>query len=262
MLKHGHPHEHTSGSRWKLGLKLLAPLSVSVGLLVALRIMGPQYLDQQTLSGWLKPLGHWAPLAFVLFLGARPVTLLPGQLFAAVGGILFGTLMGTVYALLGSMIATGVIYLLSSRFGRGPMKRLAGHRLEGIQRAASQHSFQVGFLACVNSIIPADVILAAASASGARFWPLALGAVVGSIPGTLLTTFFGSSLSQGKTWTTVASVGGLVVSLTLGIILGRRLARELKVEGSPEAGPSPRQALPETTPARVVPALSRGMSTT
>ncbi|WP_232537357.1 TVP38/TMEM64 family protein [Cystobacter fuscus] len=235
-------HGHTKGGKLRFGLKLLAPLCISVGLLVTLRVVGPQYLDQQHLSGVLRPLGHWAPLVFVLLLGARPVTLLPGQLFAAVGGILFGTLMGTVYALVGSLLATALIHLLSRRFGRGPMKRLAGHRHDGIQRAARRHGFQVGFLACVNSIIPADVMLAAASATGARFWPLALGAVVGSVPGTLLTTSFGSSLSQGKTWTTVASVGGLLVSLTLGIILGRRLARELTAKGEAEPAASAREA--------------------
>jgi uncharacterized membrane protein YdjX (TVP38/TMEM64 family) len=251
-------HEHAKGGKLRLGLKLLAPLCVSVGLLVALRIVGPEYLDQQHLSGVLRPLGHWAPLAFVLLLGARPVTLLPGQLFAAVGGILFGTIMGTVYALAGSLLATALIHLLSSRWGRGPMKRLAGHRHEGIQRAARKNGFQVGFLACINSLIPADVMLAAASAAGARFWPLALGAVVGSVPGTLLTTSFGSSLSQGKTWTTVASVGGLLVSLTLGILLGRRLARELNVKEEEEA-PAALEAS-RTAPRRpMVNELSRGL---
>ncbi|WP_245814926.1 TVP38/TMEM64 family protein [Cystobacter ferrugineus] len=251
-------HEHTKGGKLKLGLKLLAPLCISVGLLVTLRILGPEYLDQQHLSGLLRPLGHWAPLAFVLLLGARPVTLLPGQLFAAVGGILFGTLMGTVYALTGSLLATALIHLLSRRFGRGPMKRLAGHRHEGIRRATRRHGFQVGLLACLNSIIPADVMLAAASAAGARFWPLALGAVVGSVPGTLLTTFFGSSLSQGKTWTTVASVAGLLLSLTLGIFLGRRLVRELSIQE--EVEPSAREAAKAPSPRPVLSSeLSRGV---
>ncbi|WNG23416.1 TVP38/TMEM64 family protein [Cystobacter fuscus] len=254
MLMHG----HTKGGKFKLGLKLVAPLCISVGLLVALRVVGPQYLDQQHLSGLLRPLGHWAPLVFVFLLGARPVTLLPGQLFAAVGGILFGTLMGTVYALVGSLLATALIHLLSSRFGRGPMKRLAGHRHDGIQRAARRHGFQVGFLACVNSVIPADVMLAAASAAGARFWPLALGAVVGSVPGTLLTTFFGSSLSQGKTWTTLASVAGLLVSLSLGIVLGRRLARELTTKG--EAEPAAREEARAPSRRPVMSELPRGVS--
>ncbi|MBM7119463.1 TVP38/TMEM64 family protein [Archangium primigenium] len=232
--------ERVGDGKWKLGLKLLAPMCISVGILVAVRLLGPELLDQRTLSTYLRPLGHWAPLAFVLLLGVRPVAFLPGQLFAAVGGILFGTLLGTVYSLLGSLLSTALIHLLASRFGQGPMKRLAGQRHEGLQRAARQHGFQVGFLACINSVIPGDVMLAVASASGARYLPLALGAAVGSIPGTLLTTFFGSSLSQGKTWTTVASIVGLVLSLGLGIFLGRRLAREMKIE--PVSCPPPEKA--------------------
>ena len=224
-----------AGRKLHQGLKLLAPMAVSISLLVGLRLWGPQYLDQEHLSHLLRPLGHWAPLVFVLLLGVRPVTLLPGQLFAAVGGILFGTAMGTVYALLGSLLATALIYLLSHRWGRGPMKRLVGHRHESLERAARRNSFLVGLFACTNMLIPADVVLAMASASRARFWPLALGAIVGSTPGTLLTAFFGSSLSQGKTWMTLASVCGLVVSLVIGLVLGRRLARDFHAAGTAAA---------------------------
>lgn len=219
-------------------LKFLAPLCFSVGLLVALRLLGPEYLDQRQLSEWLRPLGLLAPLVFVLLLAIRPVTLLPGQFFTAVGGLLFGMAHGTVYALLGSLLATGVIHLVASRLGRKPMRRLAGKRHTALRHVARRHGFQLGFLACINSVIPADVLLATASASGARFWPLALGALIGTAPGTMLTALFGSALGQGKTWTTVASVSGLLISLGLGLVLGRRLMRELLLEEHSEEHPS------------------------
>jgi len=219
-------------------LKFLAPLCFSVGLLVALRLLGPEYLDQRQLSEWLRPLGLLAPLVFVLLLAIRPVTLLPGQFFTAVGGLLFGMAHGTVYALLGSLLATGVIHLVASRLGRKPMRRLVGKRHTALRHVARRHGFQLGFLACINSVIPADVLLATASASGARFWPLALGALLGTAPGTMLTALFGSALGQGKTWTTVASVSGLLISLGLGLALGRRLMRELLLEEHSEEHPS------------------------
>ncbi|WP_373371819.1 TVP38/TMEM64 family protein [Archangium lansingense] len=227
-----HPRSERGGM--SASLKLLAPLCFSVGLLVALRLLGPQYLDQRQLSDWLRPLGLLAPVVFILLLAIRPVTLLPGQFFTAVGGLLFGMAHGTVYALLGSVLATGVIHLVASRLGRKPMRRLAGRRHTALQHVARGHGFQLGFLACINSVIPADVLLATASASGARFWPLALGALVGTAPGTMLTALFGSALGQGKTWTTLASVSGLLISLLLGLALGRRLMRELLVEDHPE----------------------------
>jgi uncharacterized membrane protein YdjX (TVP38/TMEM64 family) len=233
-------HPRSEGLGLSAWLKLLAPLGVSIGLLVALRLWGPQYLDQEWLSGWLRPLGALAPLAFILLLALRPVTLLPGQLFTAVGGILFGMALGTLYVLAGSLLATGLIHLLASRLGRKPMKRLAGDSHAVIQRAARTHGFQLGFLACINSVIPADVLLATAAASGARFGPLALGALVGTLPGTLLTAYFGSSLGQGKTLATAVSATGMVVSMVLGLLLGRRLMRELRTAeapGTPEAEP-------------------------
>jgi|GEM_PF-953650 len=227
----------SKGGRLSAGLKLTGPLFLSVGLLVGLRLLGPQYLDQQTLSEWLRPLGALAPLAFVLLLAVRPVTLLPGQLFTAVGGILFGMALGTAYALVGTLLATSLIHILARRLGRKPMRRLAGDKHPALERAARRHGFQLGFLACVNSVIPADVMLATASASGARYGPLALGALVGTVPGTLLTALFGSSLGQGKTWMTAVSATGMGVSLLLGLVLGRRLMRELLAEETP-ASPS------------------------
>ncbi|QDE70087.1 hypothetical protein BHS09_25625 [Myxococcus xanthus] len=237
-------HPRSKGGRLSAGLKLIGPLCISVGLLVGLRLLGPQYLDQQTLSGWLSPLGALAPLAFILLLTVRPVTLLPGQLFTAVGGILFGMAAGTAYALLGTLLAAGLIHFLARRLGRKPMRRLAGDKHPVFERAAREHGFQLGFLACINSVIPADVMLATASASGARYVPLALGAVVGTLPGTLLTALFGSSLGQGKTWMTAVSATGMVVSLLLGLVLGRRLMRELLAKEAPVASGGPGRVRP------------------
>ncbi|GHG81565.1 VTT domain-containing protein [Comamonas sp. JC664] len=226
-------HPRSKGGRLSAGIKLIGPLCVSIGLLVGLRLLGPQYLDQRTLSEWLRPLGTLAPVAFVGLLAVRPVTLLPGQLFTAVGGILFGMAMGTAYALMGTLLATALIHFLARKLGRKPMRRLAGDKHPVFERAAKEHGFQLGFLACINSVIPADVMLATAAASGARYGPLVLGAVVGTIPGTLLTTLFGSSLGQGKTWMTAVSATGMVLSLLLGLVLGRRLMRELLVKEAP-----------------------------
>ncbi|WP_434348193.1 TVP38/TMEM64 family protein [Myxococcus virescens] len=237
-------HPRSKGGRLSAGLKLIGPLCISVGLLVGLRLLGPQYLDQQTLSGWLRPLGALAPLAFILLLAVRPVTLLPGQLFTAVGGILFGMAAGTAYALVGTLLASGLIHLLARRLGRKPMRRLVGDKHPVFERAAREHGFQLGFLACINSVIPADVMLATASASGARYAPLALGAVVGTLPGTLLTTLFGSSLGQGKTWMTAVSATGMVVSLLLGLVLGRKLMRELLAKEAAVASGGPGRVRP------------------
>ena len=223
--------------RGRLVLRVLFPLVASLLGLVTLRLLGPDVASQERLSAWLEPLGRWAPLAFVAFLVVRPVTLLPGQLFAAVGGMLFGTLAGTAYALAGSLLSGVLVFLLTRRHGSRWMKRWTGERYAALSASARRHDFLFGFISCINPLVPTDVMLALAASTGARLWPTVLGVVAGSVPGTLLTVQFGSALGQGQTVLTVLSAVGLLASLGLGIWLARRIHRELQEASGADQGP-------------------------
>lgn len=219
-------------------LKVLAPVLLSLIGLIALRLLGPDFINQKDLHAWLAPMGRWAPLVFVLFLAVRPFFLLPGQALTALGGMVFGTLWGTSLSLMGSLLASAALFWVARRFGTRLMRRLAGDRYASLAHAAKRHDFQFAFLSCINPLVPTDVMLAAAASSGARFWPSVLGALVGTIPGTYLTAQFGSGLAQGRTVMTVVSGVGLVLSLILGGFLGRKLYREMN-EASPAQPTSP-----------------------
>jgi uncharacterized membrane protein YdjX (TVP38/TMEM64 family) len=224
-------------------LRVLAPVGASMGGLVLLRLLGPDVIDQRELRDFIAPLGEAAPLAYLFALAIRPVTLLPGHLFAAVGGMVFGTLMGTVYALIGSFLAALVVFVIARKLGVRPMKRLAGEHYPALARAARKHDFQFTLLTCINPLLPTDMMLAAAAASGARFWPSVGGIMLGTLPGTFLMVQFGSGLAQGRTLMTVVSAVGLVVSFVLGGFLGRRVYKEIHAAPPttepPEAVPSP-----------------------
>lgn len=233
------------GAQFKKWLRVLVPVGASLGGLALLRLLGPDYVDQQKLNAWLAPLGEAAPLAYIVALTIRPLTLLPGHLFAAVGGMAFGTLAGTLYALAGSFLAASLIFAIARKLGARPMKRLAGDHYSALTRAARRHDFQFAFLTCINPLLPTDMMLAAAAASGARFWPSVGGMMLGTLPGTFLMVQFGSGLAQGRTMMTVVSGVGLVVSLILGGILGRRVYREINAAEAQE----PQPPVPEKEPA-------------
>lgn len=217
-------------------LKVLAPALLSIAGLLLLRLLGPDLLDQKTLRRLLEPLGAWAPVAFVVLLGLRPVTLLPGQLFAAVGGILFGALNAGLYALLGSFLAAALLFGLSRRFGTRFMERFAGERMEPLRQTARRHDFRVAAIVTLNPLVPTDVMVALAAASGARFWPTVLGVVVGTLPGTFLTTQFGSALGRGMPIATVLSAAGMVLSMVLGVWLGRRVLADFEAAAQEKKG--------------------------
>ncbi|HET9452624.1 MAG TPA: VTT domain-containing protein [Aggregicoccus sp.] len=216
----------------KFWWKVLTPVVASIAGLVALRLLGPDVMSQKELHGYIAPLGRWAPLAFVAFLAVRPLLLLPGQIFTAVGGMVFGTLAATGYSLLGSFLSAGLLFFISKRFGTRLMKRLAGSSYGNLKRVAKRHDFKFALLTCINPLLPTDVMLVAAACSGARFLPTVAGVMLGTIPGTFLTAQFGSGLAQGRTVMTLVSAGGMLISLVLGVYFGRRVYQELQ-EGAP-----------------------------
>jgi uncharacterized membrane protein YdjX (TVP38/TMEM64 family) len=220
-----------ASSKLRAWVRLLAPVLASLLGLAALRLLGPDLLDQQRLRSLLAPLGVLAPLAFIGLLAVRPLALLPGQLFAAVGGMLFGVVWGSAYALLGSVLSTAVLFFLSKRFGTRWMRRFAGgQRYTALARTARRHGFKVAWTVCINPLVPTDVLVALAGASGARFWPTAVGVLLGSVPGTVLTAQFGSALSQGRLVMTVLAGVGLIVSMVVGVFVGRRVVSDYQQE--------------------------------
>ncbi len=219
----------------KTWLRVLAPMLVSVGGLVMLRFLGPDFIDQKHIAAVLEPFGKAAPLAYIAFLAVRPITLLPGQLLTAVGGMMFGTLAATLYSLTGSFLSAMLLFGVARKLGTGPMKRLAGGKYPALARAAKRHDFLFALLACINPLCPTDVMLVAAAASGARLWPSLAGVMLGTIPGTFLTAQFGSGLAQGRTVMTLVSAVGLAVSLVLGVFIGRRFYKE--INEAPEEDP-------------------------
>src|SRR5258707_8368436 len=121
------------GGGFANAVKIAAPMLAAIAGLVALRLLAKGAVSQRTLSEFLSRFGDLAPLVFVLFLGARPVTLLPGQVLTAVGGLLFGARMGTIYALVGSFLSCALVFGLTRFAGGGRlMRRLVGLRYHAV----------------------------------------------------------------------------------------------------------------------------------
>lgn len=215
------------------------PGLVGVGALVGLKWWVLDDFAPGELTAFFEKFGFWAPVVFVAALTVRPVALLPGQVLCAVGGLVFGTAMGSVYALIGSVLSTTLLFTAARSFGTRPMRRLLGDRYDRISHLAKHHDFQFATVCTLNPLLPTDVIVLGAAASGARYWHTILGVFVGTLPGTVITAHFGSSLRQGNDAMTLAAGVGLLVSLALGGLFGRKIVREFRAAPAPAASPAP-----------------------
>jgi uncharacterized membrane protein YdjX (TVP38/TMEM64 family) len=63
------------------------------------------------LFAFLESSGIWAPIVFLLFHSLRQILFIPVTVLCLVGGILFGTLLGSIYSLLGLTLSCILFYL-------------------------------------------------------------------------------------------------------------------------------------------------------
>jgi uncharacterized membrane protein YdjX (TVP38/TMEM64 family) len=167
----------------------------------------------------------------VALLAVRPVLLLPGQAFAALAGVLWGTLRGSALALLGAALAMWLVTTLGRRLLRRRLGRLAGERRDEWARVARRHDLAYAALVTLNPLLPTDLCMALGSGAGARRGRLVAGAVLGSVPGTIAAAALGSAASREEPVLGALSLLGLAVSLVGGALLARKAWGELRGRG-------------------------------
>ena len=218
------------GRRARGALRVGVPIAAALGGLVALKLLLPGYVQKQQLVAFFEPMGVWAPVVFLLVLAVRPAALIPGQLLCAVGGMIFGTFWGSAYALIGSVLSTSLLFLVASRVGSGPMRKIWGQRYDAVHAVARSHDFRFAAVCTLNPLLPTDPIVVVMAASGTRYWRTILGVLAGTIPGTIVTAHFGAALTERNPWMTAAAGIEIAASLALGMVLGRTVVRELRRE--------------------------------
>jgi len=227
------------------GLKLLAPVLASVLGLCTLKLLDPHLVSRPALLHALRPLGPWTPVAYLGLLTVRPVTLLPGQILTALGGVLFGGWKGALYAMLGSWFASTITFFLGKRFGTRFIRKAVADP-EALERAARDNDFLFALVFTLSPVVPTDPILAIAASAGGRYWRTMAGTLLGIVPGTLATAYFGTALSAGHPWVIAITIAGWLISAVGGVWVGLRVYRAF------------RPARP-TTPPRESPLAAGGM---
>ena len=136
-----------------------------------------------------------APLAYVAFYGAIVAASIPtGTLLTVAGGALFGTVSGSLLAL---VAATGgaVVLFLVARGTIGPaLERRYGARLAKLRPRLDRDGFN-GLLALrLIPVVPFWLLNIAPALAGMRLVPYALATIIGILPGVAMFATIGAGL--------------------------------------------------------------------
>lgn len=167
-------------------------------------------IDVEKVRTWIRDLGAWGPVLLILVLAlAMIVAPIPNPPFMIAAGIAWGTFLGVVYAVIGQLLGSMVIFGISRKFGRRFIPRLIGREgAEKVDRLAQEMGPHLVFWWRMMPV-SFDFAAYAAGLTNMSFRLYVTLVFLGSIVPTTVVVAFGDSF--GKSWQAQAVSGALIL---------------------------------------------------
>src|SRR4051794_34584909 len=214
-----------------------------------MRIMAGTVIVLGTLAlvWWLTPLREWinihravaamnalgdSPLAPLAILGAFVVgglVLIPVNVLIAVTVLVFGPVLGALYALIGSVLSAELLYEIGRHFPAGDLRRRLEHATQRLRGQLRKH----GLLAvAVVGIVPGAPYFVLNVLAGAKRIPRVqylFGTALGMLPGIVFNALFidrvVEAIEKPNPWSYALLIGAAVLIVALIVLIRRRVAR-------------------------------------
>lgn len=197
-----------SPSRWTLALEAMrgvpAKFWIRLGILVTLLALGfvlvlwtpvGDYFTEERVTAFLEEIREspWAPLLMILgYVVIAPFGIPASPLLIAVG-IVYGPVLGSIYNVVGLVVAAMTTFYVARALGRDFVVQLAGDRLKRAERVFERQGFwplvHVRFLP-----IPFSLISYGAAVAGVKAPLFLITSTLGLIPATVIHTYFAPEL--------------------------------------------------------------------
>lgn len=143
---------------------------------------------RQLVAAW----GTLAPAAFILLFAARPFLFFPSTVLFIAAGLAFGSLLGTLYAVVGATAAALITFAIARLLGREFVQARLPERLRRFQ----QDRWGAGLVFFLNlvPVVPITAVNYTAGLSRISLWGYTLAVIGGLTPRAFAYSFFGDSL--------------------------------------------------------------------
>ncbi len=161
----------------------------------------------------LEDLGPFAPLIYMALMAATAVIIpIPGPPLYVFAGALFGSFLGTVYAVVGSLAGAVVAFLIARFLGRDFVESLVGKQVVICCECSEGLLTKIIFFSRLLPLISFDVVSYGAGLTRLPLRSFVVATLLGSLPMTFIYHSFGSILK-------VSSTTALILGLLIVVIL-------------------------------------------
>jgi len=153
---------------------------------------------------WIKGLGFWGPLVFVLIYILAVILALPGSAITIAGATLFGSVWGVVLVSIASTIGASICFLISRYLARDFILRkfAQNEKFLKLDRMAEEHGAIVVAITRLIPIFPFNVLNYGFGLTGVPLRTYVFWSWLCMLPGTILyvvgTDTILSGISEGK----------------------------------------------------------------
>jgi uncharacterized membrane protein YdjX (TVP38/TMEM64 family) len=146
---------------------------------------------------WLRG-SSAAPLVYIAIYAVATALAVPGSILTLAGGAMFGVAWGTLYTTIGANIGANAAFGIARFLGRDAVERLAGARLESLDKATENHGFRGLLTLRLIPAVPFNALNFGSGLTAISWSTYALATVIGIFPGTLVYTMFADALLAGS----------------------------------------------------------------
>ena len=152
--------------------------------------------DVNSITDFVGSFGFLSFLAFIILVIIEVVVApIPSIVLYAVGGILFGTVLGGTGALIGNIIGAWIAFTIARRYGRQAFeKKINKRRLKQFDRFSRKYGSHTIFFLRINPITSSDIFSYLAGFTKMNIRQFILGTISGLAPLIYIQSYLGGSV--------------------------------------------------------------------
>lgn len=171
---------------------------VIIGVVVAAAIVLASMFDLQGLLidalDWVRGLGPWGPVAFVVIYILAAILFLPGSILTLGAGFLFGLVRGTIVVNIGATLGATAAFLIGRYFARDWVAKQLENRpnFQAIDGAVAEEGWKIVGLLRLSPVFPFNLLNYGLGLTRVSLRDYFFPTWLGILPGTLSYVYLGT----------------------------------------------------------------------
>jgi uncharacterized membrane protein YdjX (TVP38/TMEM64 family) len=166
-----------------------------------------------TIQSW----GIWGPLiliAALMFQGI--ISIFPSAILVFIAGILYGTILGPIYALIGLTLGATATFLIAKKYGDDIEEQwISKKKVEHFDRLFKKYGTKMASIGRMLLIFPTDIISFVSGTSRMRLSKFIIASIIGFLPATIIITFLGTKITNNMINLRNLAILGIIVLIAI-----------------------------------------------